>query len=100
MEYEHLEISKELEDEVRSLATNRLDKALRIKEKLKMHEAVDGLKEEIVEKYRAENIELSDEEQAILSTKVMKILDDLEYELFRNIVVKEHIRADGRKWMR
>ena len=97
MEYEHLEISKELEDEVRSLATNRLDKALRIKEKLKMHEAVDGLKEEIVEKYRAENIELSDEEQAILSTKVMKILDDLEYELFRNIVVKEHIRADGRK---
>ena len=62
-----------------------------------MHEAVDGLKEEIVEKYRAENIELSDEEQAILSTKVMKILDDLEYELFRNIVVKEHIRADGRK---
>lgn len=97
MEYEHLEISKELEDEVRSLATNRLDKALRIKEKLKMHEAVDGLKEEIVEKYRTENIELSDEEQAILSTKVMKILDDLEYELFRNIVVKEHIRADGRK---
>lgn len=97
MEYEHLEISKELEDEVRSLAANRLDKALRIKEKLKMHEAVDGLKEEIVEKYRVENIELSDEEQAILSTKVMKILDDLEYELFRNIVVKEHIRADGRK---
>ena len=77
MEYEHLEISKELEDEVRSLATNRLDKALRIKEKLKMHEAVDGLKEEIVEKYRAENIierlvELKTKENQVFNKKPYK----------------------------
>ena len=52
---------------------------------------------EVVEKYKLENSNLPDDELAILITKVMKVLADLEYELFRNIVVKEHIRADGRK---
>ena len=97
MEYEHLEISSELREEIAELASERLDKALRIKEKLKMHEEVDAIKEEIVTKYEEENSELDDEELAFLKTKVRLVLDDLEYNLFRNIVVKEHIRADGRK---
>ena len=97
MEYEHLEITDELRKEVSSLATDRLDKALRIKEKLKKYEAIDNIKEEIVTKYEEENSDLDEEELAYLKTKVRLILDDLEYNLFRNIVVKEHIRADGRK---
>ena len=97
MEYEHLEITDELRKEVSSLATDRLDKALRIKEKLKKYEEIDNIKEEIVTKYEEENSELDEEEMAYLKTKVRLILDDLEYNLFRNIVVKEHIRADGRK---
>jgi len=97
MEYEHLEISDELRNEVESLAEKRLDKALRIKEKLKMHEEVDSIKEEIVTKYEEENKDLEAEELEFLKTKVKLILGDLEYRLFRNIVVKEHIRADGRK---
>ena len=97
MEYEHLEISSELREEIAELASKRLDKALRIKEKLKMHEEVDAIKEEVVTKYEEENSELDDEELAFLKTKVRLVLDDLEYNLFRNIVVKEHIRADGRK---
>ena len=97
MEYEHLEISDELRNEVEELAEKRLDKALRIKEKLKMHEEVDSIKEEIVQKYEEENSELDSEELEFLKTKVKLILGDLEYRLFRNIVVKEHIRADGRK---
>ena len=97
IEYEHLEISDELRKEVESLAEKRLDKALRIKEKLKMHEEVDSIKEEIVTKYEEENSELDSEELEFLKTKVKLVLGDLEYRLFRNIVVKEHIRADGRK---
>ena len=97
MEYEHLEITDELRKEVSSLATDRLDKALRIKEKLKKYEAIDNIKDEIVTKYEEENSDLDEEELAYLKTKVRLILDDLEYNLFRNIVVKEHIRADGRK---
>ena len=97
MEYERLEIPSELRTQIIEMASKRLDKALRIKEKLKMHEAVDAIKEEVVEKYKLENSNLPDDELAILITKVMKVLADLEYELFRNIVVKEHIRADGRK---
>ena len=97
MEYEHLEISEDLRKEVEGLAEKRLDKALRIKEKLKMHEEVDSIKEEIVLKYEEENKDLDSEELEFLKTKVKLILGDLEYRLFRNIVVKEHIRADGRK---
>ena len=97
MEYEHLEITDELRKEVSSLATDRLDKALRIKEKLKKYEEIDNIKDEIVTKYEEENSDLDEEDLAYLKTKVRLILDDLEYNLFRNIVVKEHIRADGRK---
>ena len=97
MEYEHLEITDELRKEVSKLATDRLDKALRIKEKLKKYEEIDNIKDEIVTKYEEENSDLDEEELAYLKTKVRLILDDLEYNLFRNIVVKEHIRADGRK---
>lgn len=97
MEYEHLEIPTELRDGITKLASTRLDKALRIKEKLKMHEEVDSIKDEIVNKYLEENSGLEKEELDILSTKVRMVLDDLEYKLFRNIVVKEHIRVDGRK---
>ena len=97
IEYEHLEISEELRKEISELASSRLDKALRIKEKLKMHEEVDSIKEEIILKYEEENSDLDDEELAYLKTKVRLVLDDLEYNIFRNIVVKEKIRADGRK---
>lgn len=97
MEYEHLVIEDSLRDEIESLSSERLDKALRIKEKLEMHAAVDAIKEEIVEKYKTENEDLEPDELAILLTKVNMVLGDVEYKLFRNIVVKEHIRADGRK---
>ena len=98
MEYEHLEITDELRKEIDELSAERLDKALRIKEKLEMHEAVDKIKDEIVEKYKIENEDtLENEELLQLLTKVRKVLDDIEYRQFRKIVVKEHIRADGRK---
>lgn len=98
MEYERLEISDELRCEIESLATKKMDKALRIKDKLKKYDAIDSLKEEIVDKYVSENEDkLKDDELKELVVKVNMVLSDIEYKIFRGIVVKEHIRADGRK---
>ena len=71
MEYEKLEITSELRSEVDTYVRERLDKALRIKDKLEKYAAIDSL-------------------------KVALIFHGIEYELFRNIVVKEKTRADGR----
>ncbi len=98
MEYEHLEITKELKDEIDALASDRINKALRIKEKLAMHEAIDAIKEEIVNKYREENKDTMEKEDLqMLICKVEQVLSSIEYREFRKIVVDEHIRIDGRK---
>ena len=97
MEYEHLEISDELRSEVTKLASDRLDKALRIKDKLEKYAAIDEVKEEIVEKYTKENEDLKPEELNELITKVKLVLESIEYDIFRSITVNEKTRADGRK---
>ena len=97
MEYEKLEITSELRSEVDTYVRERLDKALRIKEKLEKYAAIDSLQEEVVEKYKNENEDtMKPEELNELLTKVALIFHGIEYELFRNIVVKEKTRADGR----
>lgn len=98
MEYETLVPDEAMIDRIKGLVTKKMDKALRIKDKLKKYNAIDELKEEIVELYTKENEDkLKDEELKELIVKVNMVLADIEYELFRNIVVKEHIRSDGRK---
>lgn len=98
MEYEKLEITLELRSEVDSIVRDRLDKALRIKDKLEKYSAIDNLEEEVIEKYKSENEDtMKPEELKELLTKVALIFHGIEYELFRNIVVKEKTRADGRK---
>ena len=98
MEYEKLKITDELRSEVDSIVRDRLDKALRIKDKLEKYSAIDNLEEEVIEKYKSENEDtMKPEELKELLTKVALIFHGIEYELFRNIVVKEKTRADGRK---
>lgn len=98
MEYERLEITDELRSEVDSIVRDRLDKALRIKDKLEKYSAIDNLEEEVIEKYKSENEDtMKPEELKELLTKVALIFHGVEYELFRNIVVKEKTRADGRR---
>ena len=50
MEYEHLEIEDSLREEIAALASEKLDKAMRIKEKLEKYAAIDQVKEEVVTK--------------------------------------------------
>ena len=98
MEYETLTPDKEMIERITALATKKMDKALRIKDKLKKYAAIDEVKEEIIELYTKENEEiLKDQELKELLAKVNMVLSDIEYNLFRSIVVKEKKRADGRK---
>ncbi len=98
MEYEVLELTDELRSEVRSLAEKDLSDALRIKDKLEKYARIDEIKESVVEKYTKENEDKLKEKELIeLITKVKLILEEIEYEIFRQIVVKEKTRADGRK---
>ena len=98
MEYEKLEITDELRNEVDNYIRERLDSALRIKDKLEKYAAIDNLENEVVEKYKLENEDtMKADELNELLTKVALIFHSVEYELFRNIVVKEKTRADGRR---
>ena len=97
MEYEVLEISEELKEEIYSLSKEPFDKAMRIKDKLEKYAAIDKVKEDVVAKFEYENDSLDKEELNELLTKVKLCLHEVEYEVFRKIVVKEKKRADGRK---
>ncbi len=96
MEYEVLPISDDVRNYVMEYCTKRLDEALRIKDKLTKYNAIDSLKEEIVSKYEEENKDLDPEELNKLLTSVKLVFGEVEYNLFRSIVVKEGMRADGR----
>ena len=96
MEYEKLDITDELREEVKSLAADKLDSAMRIKEKLAKYEAIDNVKKEVVSKYEEENSDLDKDELNILLTKVKLVLESIEYDIFRSITVNEKTRADGR----
>ncbi len=97
MEYEKLEIEDELRQEITDKCKVDLDKALRIEDKILKYETIDNLKEEVVNSYLEANSDLKEDALRELETKVRLVLEDLEYDLFRKIVVKEHTRADGRK---
>ena len=98
MEYETLTPDEEMIERVKSLATKKMDKALRIKDKLKKYAAIDEVKEEVIDIYTKENEDiLKEQELKELLAKVNIVLSDIEYQLFRSIVVKEKKRADGRK---
>ena len=97
MEYEKLEISSELRSEVDAFCRDRIDAALRIKDKLEKYAAIDLVKEELVEKYKSlyEDNMKADEYKELI-TKVLLVFSDVEYEIFRNITVLEKTRTDGR----
>jgi len=98
MEYETLTPDKGLIDRITSLISKKMDKALRIKDKLKKYTAIDAIKEEMIELFTKENEDtMKEQELKELLAKVQMVVSNIEYDLFRSIVVKEKLRADGRK---
>ncbi len=97
MDYPKLEITPEFKEEIKEQVAPSLDKAMRIKEKKEMYAAIDEIENSLCEKYKMANVNLKDDEMAELITKVMKVFESVKYDVFRKIVVDEHIRIDGRK---
>ena len=96
MEYEKLEITSEFKEEVTNLIKDDIDKALRIKDKLEKYAKLDEIKDNLISKYESENEDMHSDDLEQLKAKLVIIYNEVEYELFRQIVVKEHTRADGR----
>ncbi len=96
MEYEKLEITSDLKKEVTDLIKDDIDKALRIKDKLEKYAKLDEIKDNLISKYESENEDMHLDDLEKLKAKLVIIYNEVEYELFRQIVVKEHTRADGR----
>ena len=98
MEYETLTPEPELIERISKLVTKKLDKALRIKDKIKKYTTIDEIKEEMNELFTKENEDtMKEDDLKELLVKVQMVISDIEYKLFRSIVVKEKLRADGRK---
>ena len=74
MEYEKLDITEELKEEIKTLASSPLNEAMRIKDKLEKYEAIDKIKENIVNKYEEENEDLKEIELKELITTDIDIL--------------------------
>ena len=96
MEYETLEISDELKDEVTNMVSDKINNALRIKDKLEKYAELERVKEECVAYHEEKYNDLDKDELTVLTTKVRLVMESIEYDLFRKIVVNEHTRADGR----
>ena len=96
MEYETLEISDELKDEVTNMVSDKINNALRIKDKLEKYAELERVKEDCVAYYEEKYNDLDKDELTVLTTKVRLVMESIEYDLFRKIVVNEHTRADGR----
>lgn len=97
MEYQVLEMEETLRSEIRELVSDQLNQAMRISDKLEKYAAIDQVKEAVINQYTVAHGEDSSEELKLFLTKVKLVLEELEYEIFRKIVVQEHTRADGRK---
>lgn len=97
MSYEALEISDTLKQEVEAMCKNDIDAALRIKEKLEKYNKLDEIKERVVLSFEEKYQDLDEEQLNEEITKVKLVLEEIEYEVFRSIVVKEKLRADGRE---
>ena len=98
MEYETLTPEPELIERITGLISDKMDKALRIKDKLEKYAAIDAIKEEINDLLTQENEDtMKEDELKELLVKGQMVVSDIEYNLFRSIVVKEGLRADGRK---
>ncbi len=83
----------ELEEEVKSLSEAKMKAAIQTEEKKAREAAIEDVKEEILEGYKAK--ELEDEDDVL--AEVAHILEMIEKDEMRRLISQEKIRPDGRK---
>lgn len=96
LDFEMLNVSDDIKEDIDKLS-KELDKALRIKEKNEKYQAIKNLYDNKIEEIKEKNKHLPEEELNELVVKYKNTFEKLEYSLFRNIIVNEKIRPDGRE---
>ncbi len=87
-------VPEDITDYVTENYTTKIKEAFRITEKLDRYAALDGLKADIKEKAE----EILGEEFEEKGYYYSRALEELEKKLFRDSVIKDKIRVDGRKF--
>ena len=87
-------LSSELVGEVEDFSRAKMLEAIQIKDKIEKYAAIDKVKEDTV-LYFSDKYASSDDVDNILSD-VKKIVDNIEGEEVRNLIIESHIRPDGR----
>lgn len=82
--------------DVTELANERMKQAISIPGKLERYDAIDALKNEVIEGYEAKEYETIEDHDSTIK-QVKMVLDDLEREEVRRLITDEKIRPDGRK---
>ena len=89
MEVKKQETNPDLEKEVRQLAKSQIDQANRVHEKSARQEALDKIKEKVLEALK--------EKYPESDNAVVNNLYQLEKESVRKMILEENLRTDGRK---
>ena len=86
------QVDAEIQKLVEAYATDRLMEAIKVGEKQARQEAIDRVKEEVVEHFAAE---FEEDEQKIKD--VQEVLDSIVKSEVRRLITEEKVRPDGRK---
>ena len=95
--YETLEITDELTKEVTAMCEADLKAAMYITDKLTKYGKIDEVFERVIAHYELVGEEQKPKDASELIAKVRIILQNVEYRVFRQIIVGEKLRPDGRK---
>ena len=90
MEFVEPEPDAEIEAKVREIATDKMKEAVRVIEKLERQEAMDAVKNEILESFDEETLEEFEGD-------IVAVLDNIITEQVRKMIVHEGRRPDARK---
>ena len=95
IEVELAEIPKNLEKEIRNFSEEKMLEAIQIKDKLEKYAQIDRVKEETIEHFNEMYSE--DENLDEVLKNVKKVVDLIEGEQVRHLIIDKKIRPDGRK---
>ncbi len=95
VELEPATIDADVEKEVRDYATDDMLKAIQIKEKLEKYAAIDDVKAKTKEYFAEKYAECEDYDKKMRD--VEKVVNLIEGNEVRRLIIEKHIRPDGRK---
>ena len=90
------EVSKDIEDDIRAQAEERIVKSVSIVDKLERAAAIDAIKAEVIAKYEAKEY-ANEKELKYTMLQVNDMLERLVANEVRRLITEDKVRPDGRK---